>query len=231
MHLREIISRRFFVHVSINLSRRWPRRALPPLPFTIGSKLQCRSKNTSTSAQEELQAAEEGSNLSEKMPKPKSGSGTTAAADGSAPTSLAITGGESDAGSTATADVLSGFSDTIVALRSSPPPTAQAAPRNEDNIADVIGNLKIMHNAVASLQTSPTLKSMKLASDMAALALTYLPEDTREALRKSECGSDVAMELVARNLTQLPALAKKLYKVGCTGKDAPPPPAVFGFVR
>ena len=157
------------------------------------------------------------------MPKPKSGSDPKAAAAVAAPSALAINGGEDDGAPETTAAVLSGFSDTIAALRSAPPPVAQAVPRNEDSIADVVGSLKIMHSSVAALQPSPTPKSMRLACDMAALAMAYLPEDTRDALRKSECGSDVAMELVARNLTQLPALAKKLYKVGCTRRRLCPP--------
>lgn len=118
--------------------------------------------------------------------------------------------------SAATAAVLSGFSDAVAALRSSSSPSSSpcaAPPRNEDDIAHVIGNLKIMHRACRELGVPPTLQSARLCSEMASLALTYLPEDTRKALRRSECGSDVAMELVCRNLTQLPVLAKKLYQV------------------
>ncbi|CBJ28671.1 conserved unknown protein [Ectocarpus siliculosus] len=118
--------------------------------------------------------------------------------------------------SAATAAVLSGFSDAVAALRSSSPSPSSspcaAPPRNEDDIAHVIGNLKIMHRACRDLGAPPTLQSAQLCSEMASLALTYLPEDTRKALRRSECGSDVAMELVCRNLTHLPVLAKKLYQ-------------------
>lgn len=115
--------------------------------------------------------------------------------------------------STATAAVLSGFSDAVAALRSPSSPSSSPPPRNEDDIAHVIGNLKIMYRAFQDLGALPTLQSAQLCSEMASLALTYLPEDTRNALRRSECGSDVAMELVCRNLTQLPVLAKKLYQV------------------
>ncbi|CAN0582608.1 unnamed protein product, partial [Ectocarpus sp. 12 AP-2014] len=97
--------------------------------------------------------------------------------------------------SAATAAVLSGFSDAIAALRSSSSPSSSpctAPPRNEDDIAHVIGNLKIMHRACRDLGAPPTLQSARLCSEMASLALTYLPEDTRKALRRSECGSDVA---------------------------------------
>lgn len=78
-------------------------------------------------------------------------------------------------------------------------------------IPSVIGRLKIMDRAITALDVTPSMQSVHLMSDMAELALASLPQDTRSVLQASECGSDVAMELVRRNLTQLPILAKTLY--------------------
>lgn len=57
-------------------------------------------------------------------------------------------------------------------------------------------------------------------SDMEKLAVRCLPEDTRMALEASESGSDTAIRLVRRNLTQLPALAKALYNSTADAIDA-----------
>ncbi|CAM9343925.1 unnamed protein product, partial [Scytosiphon promiscuus] len=111
-----------------------------------------------------------------------------------------------------TADVLSGFGDIVSTLGSASSPVTCGPPRNEDEIANVVGSLKILQKACQALDAPPTPQSIELTSKMAGLALTYLPEDTRDVLRASECGSDVAMELVCRNLTQLPVLAKRLYQ-------------------
>lgn len=112
-----------------------------------------------------------------------------------------------------TADVLAGFGDMVATLGSASSSATKAPRRNEDEIANVIGGLKILQNACQALDAPPTPQSIELTAKMAGLALTYLPEDTRDTLRANECGSDVAMELVCRNLTQLPVLAKTLYQV------------------
>lgn len=103
---------------------------------------------------------------------------------------------------------LNGFRDLVSSLRSSSC-VAGSIPR--ENVASVIGKLKIIDKAIATLDPAPSIEDIQLRSDMAELALMALPEDTRHALEVSQSGSDVAMELVRRNSTQLPILAKILY--------------------
>ena len=111
------------------------------------------------------------------------------------------------------AAVMSGFSDMIASLRISMTGSDTTTTTNgrPSSIASVIGKLKLMDKAVIALDAPPTLQSVELMSDMAELARASLPKDTRKALDAVESGSDVAMELVRRNLTQLPALAKTIY--------------------
>ncbi|CAB1101354.1 unnamed protein product [Ectocarpus sp. CCAP 1310/34] len=104
--------------------------------------------------------------------------------------------------------VLSDFSEVVASLKAS-----CQADVTTSALSSVMGKLKIMANAVAALDASPSLKSMQLGSDMAELALLCLPPDTKDVLLSSGCSSDLALELVCRNLTKLPALAKTLYKV------------------
>lgn len=115
----------------------------------------------------------------------------------------------------AAATVLSDFAGEVASLRSSCDAAAAPAAEGQGPLApsSVLGKLKIIRKAVGSLNASPTLKSIQLLSDLAELALLYLPEDTKKVLEDSHCSSEVALELVVRNLTQLPSLAKKLYKV------------------
>ena len=124
------------------------------------------------------------------------------------------------------ATVMSGFSDIVASLHSSitsSDDTATANPTTSggaSSIASVVGKLKLMDKAVIALKAPPTLQSIELMSDMAELARASLPEDTRKALDTAGSGSDVAMELVRRNLTQLPTLAKALYKVTSDALEA-----------
>lgn len=104
--------------------------------------------------------------------------------------------------------VLTDFSEVVASLK-----TSCEADMTTAALSSVMGKLKIMGDAVAALDASPTLKSMQLRSDMAELALLCLPPDTEDVLLGNGCSSDLALELVCRNLTKLPALAKTLYKV------------------
>lgn len=107
--------------------------------------------------------------------------------------------------------VLGGLNDMVESLSSS----LEGVHTNDERkirISAVIGKLKALDKAMVTLKTSPTLESINLMSDMDNLAMNSLPEDTRKVLQEAESGSDVAMELVRRNLTQLPTLAKMLFK-------------------
>lgn len=110
--------------------------------------------------------------------------------------------------------ILAKLSDMVASLSSS---LASITTDNErlTRIPSVIGKLKTLDKAIAALEVSPTFESIQLVSAMADLAMACLPEDTRTILENSESGSDVAMELVRRNLTQLPTLAKVLYNTTC----------------
>ena len=112
------------------------------------------------------------------------------------------------------ATVLSGFSDMVASLHltmTGSDTTNTTTNRRPSSIASAIGKLKLLDKAFIALDAPPTLQSVKLMSDMAELAQASLPEDTRKALDAVESGIDVAMELVRRNLTQLPVLAKTIY--------------------
>lgn len=117
------------------------------------------------------------------------------------------------------AAVLADFAGEIASLRSSYEDAAGAASADGNGklqgplaASSVLGKLKIIHKAISSLSASPTLKSIQLHSDMAELATMYLPEDTKKVLEDSNCSSEVGLQLVVRDLTQLPSLAKKLFK-------------------
>jgi len=121
----------------------------------------------------------------------------------------------------ATDTVLSDFSGVVAELKNSYAGIAAASSGSTSTAgkapntaaAAALGKLKIIHNAVAELDASPTLEGMELRADLAEVANMYLPQDTRDVLESTSSSSDVAMELVVRNLTQLPILAKKLYQV------------------
>ena len=110
--------------------------------------------------------------------------------------------------------VMSGLSKMLASMHNSmrKEENSATAAISRENIASVIGKLKLMDKAIIALGAPPTLQSIQLVSDMAELARETLPEDTRKALDAVESGNDVALELVRRNLTQLPALAKTLYE-------------------
>lgn len=125
---------------------------------------------------------------------------------------------------TANDAVLSGFSGVVAELKNSYAEiAASAGPGGATSktpntaAAAALGKLKIIHQAVAALEASPSLEGMKLRADLAEVANMYLPQDTRDVLESTSSSSDVAMELVVRNLTQLPILAKKLYQVRGVG--------------
>lgn len=117
--------------------------------------------------------------------------------------------------STDTATVRAGMSNMIAELRS-------RISSRRANIASTIGELKTLDSAINSLDATPTLQSIKLTRDMANLAVLVLPDDTKRALAQMESGSGVAMELVRRNLTQLPNLSKILYSATTEALDADP---------
>lgn len=78
-----------------------------------------------------------------------------------------------------------------------------------------------MDEALVTLAiSSPTLESVTLSANMAELAFLALPDDTRKALQASEAGNNIAMEIVRRNMTQLPTLAKTLYNATQEALDA-----------
>ncbi|CAM9996925.1 unnamed protein product, partial [Ectocarpus fasciculatus] len=127
---------------------------------------------------------------------------TTTTTDTTAETTTTTTTAAVDA-----TQVLSDFSEVVATLKAS-----HEADMTTAALSSVMGKLKIMANAVAALDASPTLNSMQLDSDMAELALLCLPPDTKDVLLRTGCSSDLALELVRRNLTKLPALAKTLYQ-------------------
>eukprot|EP00903_Cladosiphon_okamuranus_P010618 g10041.t1 len=76
----------------------------------------------------------------------------------------------------------------------------------------VLGKIKIIYDNINALDVSPTLELMELRADLAEVANFYLPGDTQAVLASTDSSSDLALEIVARNLTQLPVLAKRLYQ-------------------
>lgn len=120
---------------------------------------------------------------------------------------------------------LSAIHEKVVLLRSSFPSengtaTASTTSGPTSSVATVIGQLKIMDRAIVALDASPSLQGIEVISEMSEVAMKCLPEDTRQALAASGSGSDVALELIRRNLTQLPSLAKTLYKATPETLDA-----------
>lgn len=127
----------------------------------------------------------------------------------------------SDRTATDTTAIVSGFSGAVATLRASFNAGTAAAPDGTaSNVsetptptaASVLGKIKIINNDINSLDISPTLELMCLRADLAEVASLYLPQDTRDIL-DTNGSSDLALEIVARNLTQLPVLAKRLYQV------------------
>lgn len=88
-----------------------------------------------------------------------------------------------------------------------------AAAVSKTSSASALGKLKIMYNTMLSTDVPPTIESMTLQADLAEVAHLYLPDDTRSTLEACSASNDIALELISRHLTQLPALAKKLYQV------------------
>lgn len=100
-------------------------------------------------------------------------------------------------------EVLKAFSSLVEALRRD---ITASKPHSQ-----TLGRLKMLDRAIVSLEATPSAESVDLVSSLCELAVLLLPDDTRKYLESCECGSDIALELVRRNLTQLPALAKRLY--------------------
>lgn len=106
--------------------------------------------------------------------------------------------------------------ETVAAATAADGPAANGgadAAAAKTSAASALGKLKIMYQAMLSMDVPPTMESMTLQADLAEVAHLYLPQDTRNALEACSASNDVALELVSRHLTQLPALAKKLYQV------------------
>lgn len=122
-----------------------------------------------------------------------------------------------------TTAVISGFCSAVASLRASHDAatgdgTAGDARETPKPAAwRVLGKIKVINNALNELDISPTLELMNLRADLAEVANLYLPEDTRNVLAATNGSSDLAVEIVARNLTQLPVLAKRLYQVSRRG--------------
>lgn len=108
---------------------------------------------------------------------------------------------------TDTAAVVSGFSGVVATLKASYDAGTPASAWS------VLGKIKIINNAIDELGLSPSLELMNLKADLAEIANLYLPQDTRDVLESTNASSDLALEIVCRNLTQLPVLAKRLYQV------------------
>lgn len=144
------------------------------------------------------------------------GTTTTTAAAATTTTTASTTTSSDDEQSL----VLSGCSSVILSLLSAAAGFSTNPDERKAKIAFVVGKLKIMDKAIANMDASPTLKSIQLMSDMAELAVKCLPQDTMKALEASESGSDIAMELLRRNLTQLPILTKTLYNATPDALDA-----------
>ena len=113
-----------------------------------------------------------------------------------------------------TTAVISGFSSVVATLMAShEASTAGEASRTPKPAPwRVLGKVKIIYNAINALDISPTLELMELRADLAEVANFYLPQDTAEVLASTNGSSDLALEIVARDLTQLTVLAKRLYQ-------------------
>eukprot|EP00752_Nemacystus_decipiens_P002572 g2410.t1 len=132
-------------------------------------------------------------------------SDTTTAADATTATSTADTTPTADT----TAAVIAGFSSVVANLKAS---HGDAGDAPKIPAWRVLGKVKIIYSAVTALDVSPTLELMELRADLAEVANFYLPQDTAGVLASNNASSDLALEIIARNLTQLPVLAKRLYQ-------------------
>lgn len=121
----------------------------------------------------------------------------------------------SDTTTTDTTAVIDGFRSVVASLRPSHSAgsAADASDAPKPAAWRVLGKVKIIYNAINALDISPTLELMELRADLAEVANFYLPQDTAEVLVSTNGSSDLALEIVARDLTQLPVLAKRLYQV------------------
>lgn len=108
--------------------------------------------------------------------------------------------------------VISGFGSVVASLMASYT-ASKAGEAPKPAPWRVLGKIKIIYNAINALDISSTLELMELRADLAEVANLYLPADTRGVLASTDGSSDLALEIVARNLTQLPVLAKRLYQV------------------
>lgn len=114
-----------------------------------------------------------------------------------------------------TTAVISGFSSVVATLMASHKAGTAGEASSTPKPAPwrVLGKVKIIYNAINALDISPTLELMELRADLAEVANFYLPQDTAEVLASTNGSSDLALEIVARDLTQLTVLAKRLYQV------------------
>lgn len=104
-----------------------------------------------------------------------------------------------------------GFRGIVVRLRE--------AIQSRAPIMNTIGHLRVLDRALNAGGVSPTLH-VELLSEMADIAILLLPEDTQEALEAANVGNDVALELVRRNVMQLPNLARMLYTATAEALEA-----------
>lgn len=74
-----------------------------------------------------------------------------------------------------------------------------------------IGRMRSLDRAISAVTTETSAKAVSLTIELSELALEVLPEDTLSVLESAGCGSESALELVRRGMTQLPTLAKTLF--------------------
>ena len=87
----------------------------------------------------------------------------------------------------------------------------------------VLGKFKLIISLVETLPETPAsekIEKLELDGHIGDLALKVLPDDTREALISGNGSSEIAVQLVKRNLTFLPTLAKTLHGSPSTDRDS-----------
>lgn len=130
--------------------------------------------------------------------------GTTAVVDDTATTIIDAATDSTATTTTVTTGVPTGFQTMVAALEGD-------ITAGTKTTVSMVGRLKMLDKALKTLDFSPTAQSLQLLTDLCELALLVLPENTRKVLEANGSGSDAALELVRRNLIQLPTLAKTLY--------------------